>query len=301
MGDVFNRTDPAEGERTVRAAIDQGVNFFDVSPYYGLTLAEKRLGSALLGHRHKVILATKCGRYGESEFDFSAKRVEASIDESLSRLQTDYVDLLQVHDVEFGPARQIVEETLPALRDIQQRGKTRFIGISGYPLGLLGAIASECAVDTVLSYCRYNLLVTDLDAVLAPLLRAKGIGLLNASPLHMGLLTAFGAPAWHPAPQQVKDVAARIVAFCQARGLQPESVALKFCLDYPHASSTLVGMSTRAQLEINLQSLDLQLDPELLSRIQQLVAPVKDTVWSSGRPENAGPAFEKKTSIEAPQ
>lgn len=299
LGDVFETTDAAEGERAVRTAVDAGINFFDVSPYYGLTLAEKRLGAALVGRRENVILATKCGRYAESAFDFSAKRVKASIDESLYRLRTDYVDLLQVHDIEFGDARQIVEETIPALRDIQHQGKTRFIGISGYPLELLGAIAVECNVDTVLSYCRYNLFVTDLDAVLAPMVRANRIGLVNASPLHMGLLTARGAPSWHPAPREVKDTAVRVVALCRARGFHPEAVALKFCLDHPYVSSTLTGMSTRTQVGIDLEALDFQLDPDLLQAIQQLVAPVKDTLWSSGRPENSDYALQQDTPPEA--
>ena len=108
LGNAFRVTDPAEGKAAVHLAVERGINYFDVSPYYGLTLAETRLGEALVGLRQNVILATKCGRYGADQFDFSAPRITASIDESLARLQTDYVDLLQAHDVEFGDARQIV-------------------------------------------------------------------------------------------------------------------------------------------------------------------------------------------------
>ena len=116
LGDVFGNIDPAEGIRAVHLAVDSGINFFDSSPYYGITLAETRLGEALAGRRDRVIVATKCGRYGVDEFDFSAKRVTASIDESLRRLQTDYIDLFQAHDVEFGDVQQIIHETVPALR-----------------------------------------------------------------------------------------------------------------------------------------------------------------------------------------
>ncbi len=297
LGDVFTVTDPVEGKRAVHAAIDNGINFFDVSPYYGLTLAEERLGKALEGERHKVVLATKCGRYGATSFDFSRRRILASIDESLVRLRTDYVDLLQAHDVEFGDEQQIVEETIPALREIQQQGKTRFIGISGFPLRLLRDIASRQDVDTVLSYCRYDLLVTDLDAELTPLVRAKGIGLINASPFHMGLLTDRGAPEWHPAPQEIKQVAAQVVALCKERGLNPSVVALKFCLDYPHAASTLTGMHTHTEVEMNLKALELDLDTELIHEIEQIVAPVKDTVWPSGRPENQDSARPEQSHL----
>src|ERR1700749_1808657 len=121
FGDVFGKVDAAEATRAAHLAIDNGINFFDSSPYYGITLAETRLGEALAGRRERIILATKCGRYGFDEFDFSAKRVIASIDESLRRLRTDYLDLFQVHDVEFGDVDQIMQETLPALRHLQQQ------------------------------------------------------------------------------------------------------------------------------------------------------------------------------------
>lgn len=287
LGDVFHVTDPKEADKAVHLAIDQGVNLFDVSPYYGRTLAEERLGKALSGKRDRVFLATKCGRYGADSFDFSACRIESSIDESLVRLRTEYVDLLQAHDVEFGDVRQIIEETIPALRRIQQAGKARCIGITGYPLRMLTAIAQETPVDTILSYCRYNLMITDMDLLLTPFVRERGMGLINASPLHMGILTDQGAPAWHPAPPAVKDVGARIVEACRRRGTDPSVVALRFCLDHPYAASTLVGMSDAKQVKDNLRALDAAVDPALMEQIEQMVKPVKDAVWASGRPENA--------------
>src|SRR5271165_5401565 len=108
FGDLYGTVDAEECKRAVNLAIDEGINFFDSSPYYGITVAEERLGYALEGKRKSVILATKCGRYGFDDFDFSAKRTLASVDESLKRLNTEYLDLLQVHDVEFGDFRQIV-------------------------------------------------------------------------------------------------------------------------------------------------------------------------------------------------
>ena len=195
LGDVFGKTDPSEGKRAVHLAIENGINFFDVSPYYGLTLAEERLGEALVGKRNQIILATKCGRYGVNEFDFSAKRVYASVDESLQRLKTDYIDLYQAHDVEFGDLNQVINETIPAMRKLQEQGKVRFIGVSGYPLKVLVQVAKAAPVDTLLSYCRYNLLVEDMDVELTPFAKDNGIGLINASGLHMGMLTEEGAPA----------------------------------------------------------------------------------------------------------
>ena len=288
LGNAFRVTDPAEGKAAVHLAVERGINYFDVSPYYGLTLAETRLGEALVGLRQNVILATKCGRYGADEFDFSAARITAGLDESLARLQTDYVDLLQAHDVEFGDARQIVEETVPAMRKLQQQGKARFIGITGYSLRNLMAIAAQVPVDTILTYCRYNLMIDDIDAELIPFAKQHGIGIINASPLHMGIITERGAPDWHPAPQQVRDAGQRVVALCRAHNVDASEVALRFCLDHPAVATTLVGMSSRAHVERNLKCLELRIDPALLEEIRATVAPVANLTWPSGLPENYG-------------
>ena len=288
LGDVYGATNPAEGKRAVDFAIASGINFFDSSPYYGLTLAEERLGQALVGQRVKVVLATKCGRYGLDAFDFSAVRVTASIDESLRRLQTDYVDLFQVHDVEFGDAEQIIHETVPAMRKMQEQGKVRYIGITGYPLKTLVRIAEAAPVDTILTYCRYNLMITDMEEVLTPMVQREGIGLINAAGLHMGVLTDKGAPAWHPAPPAVHQAARKAADLCRERGADIAEVALRFCLDHPYVSSTLVGIATEAQAKANLKLLRAQTDPALVEEIRSVVAPVFNYVWPSGRPENHG-------------
>lgn len=286
LGNVYGNIDRAEGKRALHLAIEKGINFFDVSPYYGLTLAEEKLGEALAGHRDKVVLATKCGRYGLDQFDFSAKRVTASMEESLTRLQTDYIDVFLAHDVEFGDVRQIIEETVPAMRELQHQGKARFIGITGFPLSTLVKIAEAVAVDAVLSYCRYNLMVNDMDDVLTPVVKKHGIGLINASPLHMGVLTNQGPPEWHPAPAAVRDAGKKVAALCRERGIDISPLALRFCLDHPYVSSTLAGMATPQQVESNLRALDIVADPKLMREIHALLSPVHNIIWPSGRPEN---------------
>jgi L-galactose dehydrogenase len=286
LGNEYGDIEAAQGERAVHTAIDHGINFFDTSPYYGRTLSEERLGKALLGKRDKVILCTKCGRYGKESFDFSASRVIASIDESLRRLRTDYVDMLIAHDIEFGDPEQVVSETIPAMRKLQAAGKTRFIGISGLPVELLAEIAVRAQVDFILSYCHYNLMIRDLDRVLTPVAVANHIGLVNASPLHMGMLTPAGPPSWHPAPQEVKEAARKIVQLCALRGVDVTKLALRFCLDYPHVSSTLAGMSNPTEVGQNMKAFDFTLDQQLLSDIEEILAPVWDRTWPSGRDAN---------------
>ena len=286
LGGVFGNFDPAEGMRAVHRAVDSGINFFDSSPYYGITLSETRLGEALVGRRQRVVLATKCGRYGFDDFDFSAKRVLASMDESLRRLQTDYVDLFQVHDVEFGDVQQIIDETLPALRQLQQQGKARYIGITGYPPKLLRRIAESTPVDSILTYCHYNLLNRKMDEVLTPFTRERGIGLINASGLCMGLLTEHGPPDWHPAPSEVRNAGSKAAEFCRAHGLDISEVALRFCLEHPYVASTLVGIASTREVETSLKLLRTTTDNEFVGRIEALLAPVFNYDWPSGRPEN---------------
>jgi L-galactose dehydrogenase len=289
LGNEFGPTDFNDGLRAVHHAIDHGINFFDVSPYYGRTLAEQRLGLALEGRREEVILATKVGRYGPEpdECDYSAARTIASVEGSLQRLRTDYVDLLQVHDVENeANPQQIIDQTIPALRKLQRDGKCRAVGITGLPLKILRHIAERASVDSILSFCRYNLMIDDMDEFLVPFCREKNIGLINAAPLHMRLLAAAGPPEWHPASQELRAAARHVVGLCRRAGVDIADVALRFCLDHPYVATTVIGMARQSEVEQNLRTLEMKNDPELLRQIEQIVAPVKNRIWTQGRMEN---------------
>jgi L-galactose dehydrogenase len=292
LGEEYGPIDPAEGERAVRYAIDQGINYFDVAPYYGGTLAETRLGRALAGRRDSVILATKVGRYkvpGGEEFDFSAARVRSSLEQSLRRLRTDHVDVYQAHDIEFVPRERIVEETLPAMQRLKEAGKVRFVGITAYPLHLLVDVAQRAPLDTVLTYCRYNLMDTSMDEVLAPLARALGIGLINASPLHGGALRDKGAPAWHPAPRRVLVAAREAAQCCRSKGVDLAALAIQYALAHGQASTTLIGMSKVRHIAQNLKALEASLDRQLLAKVLDILKPVANICWQEGIPENYDP------------
>src|ERR1700722_5605900 len=220
LGGAFRDVDENEAVRAVHVSLEKGINFIDVSPFYGLTKSETVLGKALRDvPRGTYMIGTKVGRYGHEpkDFDFSAKRVTASIDESLARLHLNYVDVLLAHDVEFGSLDQVIEETIPAMQKIKMAGKTRFIGMSALPLKCFQYISERAQLDVILSYCHYSLNDTALEGFI-PDLKAKKIGIINASPLSMGLLSQRGAPDWHPAPANVKSQCVQAAEHCRKRG-----------------------------------------------------------------------------------
>ena len=289
LGDVFDVTNEQEGYRAVHSAIDLGINFFDVAPFYGDTLAEKRLGNALMTKRKDIFLATKCCRYGNGVFDFSYRRVLTSIDESLKRLQTDYVDLLQVHDIEFGDREQVLNEAIPAALKAREQGKARYVGFSGLPVRYLAQIARQVEVDTVLSWGHYTLLDDEINDELVPIAQQKGVGLMNAAPLMQRILSDAPVPAWQNSPQPVKELQPRLIQLCRNYGVALSDVALRFALDHPVIATTIVGMSEQRHVEQNVNVLNFRIPDGLLDEIVALVAPVKNWMWFEGRPENNTP------------
>ncbi len=286
LGNVFNDCDETEGIRSVHCAIDLGINFFDVAPFYGLTLAETRLGDALKGKRNDILLATKCGRYGLRDFDFSYQRILDSADESLRRLKTDYVDLMQLHDIEFGSKEQVLNEAVPALQKIKASGKARFVGITGLPVRYLAAIAKEIEVDTVLSWAHYNLLQDEINAELVPLCQHKDMGLMNAAPLVQRILSEASIPEWHNAPAELKAIQAPLLECCKKFGVALSDVAIRYAIDHPYIASTIIGMCDQTNVKKNIGVLEFSIPEGLLAEIDRIVAPVKNTMWFEGMPEN---------------
>lgn len=193
LGGVFHSIREDDGIRAVHVAVDNGINFIDVSPYYGYLMAETVLGKALKDiPRDKYYLSTKVGRYGKdgvNTWDYSAKRATESVYESMERLNVDYIDLINVHDIEFqaalpGGLQKIVDETLPALVELREKGIVHHVGITDLqPENLKWVVehAEKGMVESILNFCHYSL----NDTLLADYLgffEMNGIGVINASP-----------------------------------------------------------------------------------------------------------------------
>ncbi|EME30734.1 D-threo-aldose 1-dehydrogenase [Galdieria sulphuraria] len=284
LGGVFGPVNEEEGIRAVHKAWREGINFFDCSPYYGFTKAEKVLGLGLRDlPRESVVVATKVGRYGPSEFDFSPSRIESSVKESMERLNVNYLDVVQCHDIEFGDLRQVVEESLPLLESLKRRGIIRAIGVTGLPLHIYDYVISNSKVklDLVLSYCHGCLNDTSLVNIL-PFLKENDLGVVNASPLSMGLLTIRGAPEWHPAPPELRSAARKAAKVCEEHGADIAELALQFAYQLEGVTCTLVGIDGVKNLLKDIDAVHKVIDQVLLQKVLEIFEPVHNITWFSG-------------------
>jgi L-galactose dehydrogenase len=135
-----------------------------------------------------------------------------------------------------------------------------------------------------------------MDDELTPLAQQRGVGLINASPLHMRVLTQTGAPAWHPAPKRVLEVGRQVADYCQSQGVDIADLAMRFVLRHEYAATTLVGMSKVQSVERNLHSVGKEPQPEVLAAVLKMIAPVANVCWKEGRPENDDPGAVEKQS-----
>lgn len=287
LGQEFRSVKLDEALRSVRVALEGGLNFIDTSPFYGRGMSEVLLGIALRDvPRESYTLCTKLGRYDLSHFDFSAKRVAESVDVSLHRLGTDHLDICLCHDIEFVEMAQIVEETIPALRKVQEQGKVRFIGISGYPMKAFKYVLDRTELDCALSYNQYTLQNTRFADELVPLLKERGVGAMNAGPFSARLLTNAPLPAWLKEPEDVKAAARRAAEACAKRGVDLAQLALQFSIAHEDITTTVAGSANPANIQNWIKWAQEPIDQELLFEVQAIFAPVKNIGHVEGLPQN---------------
>jgi D-arabinose 1-dehydrogenase len=232
----------------ISRALSLGVRAFDTSPYYGPS--EELVGRALSQPsvqtsfaRSSYHLITKVGRIGGSEFDYSPEWVRYSIQRSLERLHSSYLDVVYCHDVEFVTP----EEVLTAVRELRRirdtNGTIKYIGISGYPVPLLCELAELVfaetgePLDAVMSYANFTVQNTTLLTEGMARLKRAGVSVVpNASPLGMGLLRSAGVPVggkgdFHPAPQKLRERVMEAAKFVESKGERLEVVSIRWGLE----------------------------------------------------------------------
>lgn len=290
LGSVFRETNEKESFEAVEAAIEGGINFIDVSPYYGHYKAETVLGKALRNiPRDKYYLSTKVGRYGKdgvNTWDYSAKRVTDSVYESMERLGIDFIDLINVHDIEFqsalpGGLQKVVDETLPALFELKTKGVVGHVGITDLQLQNLKWVVERCeGVESILNFCHYTL-NDDALADYIGFFEQHGVGIINASPLSMGLLSERGVPAWHPAPKPLVAVCQKAAEHCKAKGYPIEKLAVQYSVSFPRIASTLFSSANPANVRRNIEWANEEPDWDLVKEVKEIIGDQQRVTWAN--------------------
>ena len=292
LGGVFHSFDENRGIDAVFTGIDAGINYIDVSPYYGHYKAETVLGKALKEIPHeKFILSTKVGRYGENgvnTWDYSADRVTRSAYESMERLNIDFIDILYVHDIEFqaslpGGLENIANETLPALLRLKEEGVVKHVGVTDLQLENLKWIVEHTPAGTIeclLSFCHYCLNDDNLADFL-DFFEENNVGVTNASPFSMGLLTERGVPAWHPAPKPLVEKCVEAAEYCKSQGYPIEKLAMQYSCSNPRVASTVFSTTRPENLLKNIEFVNEPIDWNLVKKVQEIIGDQKRVSWAN--------------------
>lgn len=285
LGAVFHPLKEEEGIRAVHTALEQGINFIDVSPYYGYLKAESILGKALREvERSRYYLSTKVGRFGRdgvNQWDYSASRARESVFESMERLGVEQIDLINVHDIEFADLEQVCNETLPALAELRSQGIVKHIGITNLNLRHFRYVIEHVppgTVESILSFCHYTLNDDSLADYL-DFFEAQRVGVINASPYSMGLLTERGAPSWHPAPTALQRLARKAVDYCKSKGVSIEQLAVSYSTSNPRIATTLFSSTSPENVVRTVRYANTPLDEELLQEVHTILGPGFRDTW----------------------
>jgi aryl-alcohol dehydrogenase-like predicted oxidoreductase len=288
LGGVFHPVDESEAIAAVHAALDYGINYFDVAPAYGGTVSETVLGKALRGvPRNRYFLSTKVGKYtepgsyGNDRLDYSRARIRASLDESAERLGVDYFDIIHIHDIEYQNRKHTdwaLTEGYEAVQELKREGRLGNVSFGIYPMDLWNRIFASLDIDAALVHNHYCLNDTQLLDLL-PVARQKGIGIVNGSPFASGLLTDRGAAAWHPANTEDQNRFREAAEFCRSQGTSISRLALQFSSQNPEISTTLFSTANPETVRLNIEDSNEPCDMALVAAVRKILEPVLNKEW----------------------
>ncbi|WP_163163378.1 aldo/keto reductase [Arthrobacter sp. Alg241-R88] len=291
----WGNDDRADATRIIHRALDAGINFIDTADVYSGGVSEEIVGQALGSRRDDVFLATKffmpMNQDDPNQRGGSRRWIMRAVEDSLRRLNTDYIDLYQVH----RPSPDTdVEETLGALTDLVRQGKVRYIGSSSYS-GSQIVEAQWASRDRnlerfVTEQPPYSILVRGIEEDILPTAHRHGMGTLTYSPLAGGWLSgrwrkdsasrpsSSARPSARfdmtkPANQRKLDIVEELAQVAQDAGVTLIELAIAFVINHPGVTSAIVGPRTMEQLDSYLPAADITLSTDILDRIDQLVAP----------------------------
>lgn len=295
IGNLYRATSDEESSQSLRAAWQGGIRYFDTAPHYGLGLSERRLGSELSRYpRDDYVISTKVGRLlttnpcprgSDLEFggfdvpdsltrtlDYSSEGVNRSIEQSLSHLGTDHVDVVYVHDPD-DHVDQVIQETLPALARLRDEGVVKAIGAGmNYWQPLLQMVTTS-DIDIVMLAGRWTL----MDRSGEPLLRAcleRGVGVVAAAPFNSGLLSREEPRGdshfdYQLVSDELLERARELAALCRAHGVSLPVAAIQFPLRHPAVISVVAGFRTEEQSRTAADWMHQDIPVELWSELEE--------------------------------
>ncbi|MDQ3813409.1 MAG: aldo/keto reductase, partial [Armatimonadota bacterium] len=274
IGGVYGDEPERDAIETVRYAVEQGITFIDTDASYGDS--ERRIGIALQdGLRRHVVLSTKCGTHPERRGDYSWDGTRWNVENSLRVLKTDYIDLLLVHDPPSMEPVMARRGALEALEALKEQGVIGFIGLGQRRHDFHRQAIESGRFDVILTYNDYNPIRTTAADWLLPLAARHGIGVINGSPLAMGLLAGEDPDQpgqqkrMQPWQREVK-MARRLYHWCEERGIPEPAIVFQFCLRQPLIHCTITGAKTRAELEEDLKAATMALPEGIWDEVAAL-------------------------------
>ena len=286
LGGLFGDVSFDQARDALFAAVDLGVNLIDTSSYYGD--AEERLGRMIGDLPDDVAIATKGGRLGWDEFDFTPAGIRRSLERSLQLLGRDSVDIFQLHDIDFRPLDPIFTEAFEALQELKREGKCRFVGMTCYSLPTTRRAMLETDVDVVLNYAHGTLLDNSLSDELAPVAEERGTGIMNAAAVSLGILVpGVVDKTEHNIASQASLRAARQMArTASEHGVDIAFLANQYALQRAAAATTVVGTTSIPHLESAVAALTTPIDEDVLEAVLAHRLPLAEQQWAVGLPEN---------------
>ena len=286
----WGKQEDADSVKTIQKSLELGVNWIDTAAVYGLGHSEEIVAKAIAGNRDNVFIATKCGlawnSKGKTRFDSTPHNIRNEIEASLRRLNTDYIDLYQIH---WPDPNTPVEKSWEAMIKLKEEGKVRYLGVSNYDVALMEKCERMCHIDSLQP--PYNLLSRNIETDILPFCEKHGIGVIAYSPMHSGLLSGkfdiskIAGDDWRNRGEEFKpDKLSKNLEFVESLkpiaekyGKTVGQLAIAWVLKHSAVSAAIVGARRPEQAEENVKAGDLTIEETDILLIEDLLTQLQNS------------------------
>lgn len=300
-GQLWGPADDAASVAAIARALDRGINLIDTAPVYGFGHSEEVVGQGIRGRRDQVYISTKCGLkwddQGNVTYDASRPRILQEIDDSLRRLQVDYIDLYQIHWPDPAPP---IEEYATIMAELQQQGKIKAIGVSNFTVEQMAEMMKYCRIDSLQP--PYNMFLRQIEEFILPFCHQHNIGVISYGPMYQGMLTGKffldGRTPTDPLRAQHsefrperfdvnRDALLKLKDVADDLGVDLAQLAINWVICQPGITSAICGARNPQQVEDNVAAASWRLSAQDLARIDEILQERLNRLESRGQPVQA--------------